>query len=292
LCSEAQRQLVKLRALVDETDRDGDTNASEREGAVYRAYSASRFGFEQALREWPDFAEARAGLRHTLRALARYELRMRRLDRARALLVDIDDEPSLEIEIAAVARTVEAEERERARLVDVGRSFLFRDGSRRLFVTGALLAMTPWLLFAFFAGSLVRTHELIVTPMRMALANVLPSVGFAVLALWLRKRDVFAGKTAAVSAACCAVIVAMWLVLRTSVTIDEGFVLSHCILLLDVVVGALFIRAVMALVAVPVLLSLPVLVALPDYVFEVNTATLVLVLVILAATWPRSAALK
>jgi serine/threonine-protein kinase len=298
LCNEAQRQLASLHALVDD-DRDAagavdrveppKARGAEREGAVYRAYSASRFGFEQALREWPEFTDARAGLRDALRTLARYELRMRRVDRARALLVDVDDEPSLEVELAAISRSLEAEEAERARLVSVGRSFLFRDGSRRLFITGASIAMAPWLAFAFFAGHLARAHDLIVTSTRMAAANLVPSLGFAALAVWMRKRDPHASNMGAMTSACCVGIVVMWFMLRsTDASIDVGFVIAHCIFLLDIVVGALFVQTAMASLAVPVLLSFPALLALPDYVFEINAATLVTVLVMLTALWPRS----
>ncbi|MBL8918080.1 MAG: serine/threonine protein kinase [Myxococcaceae bacterium] len=74
--------------------------------------SASRFGFTQALKEWPENELAKLGLRDSIEAAARFELSQGNLEAGRALVRELTDVPASLKE--AVAR-LEAAEAERAR---------------------------------------------------------------------------------------------------------------------------------------------------------------------------------
>lgn len=56
--------------------------------------SACRFGFMQALAEWPESATAREGLERTVRAAAWFEVKARNADAARALVRELKKPPS------------------------------------------------------------------------------------------------------------------------------------------------------------------------------------------------------
>jgi serine/threonine-protein kinase len=81
--------------------------------AIYRLLSECRFGFRQAIREWPDNRDAFEQLRECILEVARFELASQRLDAARALLSEVFDPPS---ELIARLRECEAlEQSEHAR---------------------------------------------------------------------------------------------------------------------------------------------------------------------------------
>jgi serine/threonine-protein kinase len=86
----------------------------EAERRLYTAFSACRFGFQQALREWPEHLEATDGLQAGLELMIGYELGRGALDAARALCRELPrPRPDLEARIAEAAR---AEQSEMARL--------------------------------------------------------------------------------------------------------------------------------------------------------------------------------
>ncbi len=90
LVAEAQEQLISLRAW--SYDEAAGLEASERVG-VYRAFGACRFGFEQALVQWPSFEVARVGEREALALMFMLELDWGNLDAAEALLTELDPIP-------------------------------------------------------------------------------------------------------------------------------------------------------------------------------------------------------
>ncbi len=75
LARAASERLASLEASPAEADRD----------ATYALLSECRFGFTQALKEWPENADARAGLSRCLEAGVRFELGQGNLPAARAL---------------------------------------------------------------------------------------------------------------------------------------------------------------------------------------------------------------
>lgn len=62
---------------------------------VYPLLSECRFGFSQALREWPENAAARRGLSRCIEATAHFELARGNLAAARALIDELEDVPAL-----------------------------------------------------------------------------------------------------------------------------------------------------------------------------------------------------
>jgi eukaryotic-like serine/threonine-protein kinase len=58
--------------------------------AVSSAYTASLFGFEQALQAWPENTEARTGLQSAYRQMAGYQITRKNLDHAAALIAKLD----------------------------------------------------------------------------------------------------------------------------------------------------------------------------------------------------------
>ncbi len=81
--------------------------------AVYRLLSECRFGFSQAMREWPENVEAQRQLEDSLVEVARFELECGRLAATRALLSELPSPPA---ELSARLHAQEAREQdERAR---------------------------------------------------------------------------------------------------------------------------------------------------------------------------------
>jgi hypothetical protein len=85
LVSEAQEGLARLRTLLATPDADRD--------AIYRQLGACRFGFQQALRSWPEHRPAQRGLRDAVAAVATAELEQDALSAAEALLRELSDPP-------------------------------------------------------------------------------------------------------------------------------------------------------------------------------------------------------
>lgn len=107
LSAAAQERLTTLLATLQSTDKEN----------AWALMSECRFGFSQALREWPENQQARQGLRDCLVAMARHELGERNLVAARALLSELGDVPAeLTEQLQALERTARADERERAHL--------------------------------------------------------------------------------------------------------------------------------------------------------------------------------
>ncbi len=91
LTAEADARAAGLAALLGEP-------VGEREaGAIHAHFSAARFGYEQALREWPENAAARDGLQGSLEAMVRHELD-RGEDEAAAVFLAELPRPSQELE--------------------------------------------------------------------------------------------------------------------------------------------------------------------------------------------------
>ncbi len=107
LAQAATERLTQLKATLGTTDAD----------AVYPLLSECRFGFTQALREWPDNDVARRGLADCIEATARYELERGNLAAARALLSELEQvPPALHAQLTQLERRVSDERRNVARV--------------------------------------------------------------------------------------------------------------------------------------------------------------------------------
>jgi serine/threonine-protein kinase len=112
LASAAEERLLTLLATMQSTTPD----------RVYPLLSECRFGFQQALREWPENEVARLGLGRCLQATASFELSRGRLDAARALVAELTEVPeALAKELAAAEKEEAAKAKERARLENLRR---------------------------------------------------------------------------------------------------------------------------------------------------------------------------
>ncbi len=186
LVAEATVRLEQLVAVVA-------GQAPERGRAVYQLYAESRFGFQQALRIWPDNEEARAGMERALVAMVSFAVDAGDAQAA-ALLSGQLQGPHVELRarLAALEDRVRAEGVELSRLRHLARDLDAETASRprRVFVAvSAVLgaALVP-LQLRFEGGTSVVD--------RIAFALAMP-VGFLVIAgaaTWLGRRRVFASR--------------------------------------------------------------------------------------------------
>ncbi len=107
LARATEARLQTLLATLQSTERDH----------VYPLLSECRFGFTQALREWPENEAARRGLSRCLEETARFEISLGNLAAARVLLAELNEIPAeLQAAVAALERTAKESERRHARL--------------------------------------------------------------------------------------------------------------------------------------------------------------------------------
>jgi len=107
--------LESLHAQIGRASASTDAPTALRE--IDRGLIEARFGFSQALREWPENDDARRGLREALALAVTHEVRRSGLEAARALLAEIDDPPpSIVAEVDALEIDVADKEGEQARL--------------------------------------------------------------------------------------------------------------------------------------------------------------------------------
>jgi eukaryotic-like serine/threonine-protein kinase len=107
LARAADERLQTLLATLQSTSREN----------VYPLLSECRFGFSQALREWPENAVARAGLTRCLEATARHELSQGNLVAVRALLSELEHVPAdLVSALAQLEKDAAETQRRQARL--------------------------------------------------------------------------------------------------------------------------------------------------------------------------------
>jgi len=124
-------QALTAASLAPEADRS----------ILYSLISESRFGFTQALREWPENQAAREGLRGCLAAAARWEVANGNAAAARALLNELGQAPA---ELEAAVKALELAETSRraseARIRHLSKELDPRVSLRqRLLLVGALV---------------------------------------------------------------------------------------------------------------------------------------------------------
>ena len=103
-------------------DRAMDAIEVEPAAAQARAIEECRFGYREALREWPDNPDAMRGLRRCALATVRLEIGRRDAIAARAALAELVDRPrDLMGELASLESALAADEAERDRLRQLAR---------------------------------------------------------------------------------------------------------------------------------------------------------------------------
>ncbi len=112
------RGSVKLAKAADESLQSLlSTLQSTGHEKVYPLLSECRFGFTQALREWPDNETARHGLARCIEATARFEIDQGNLVAARALIGELEQvPPELHAALALLEKSAADTQRRQARL--------------------------------------------------------------------------------------------------------------------------------------------------------------------------------
>jgi hypothetical protein len=123
--------------------------------------SASRFGFEQALREWPENELAKLGLHDSIEAAARFELGQGNLEAGRALVNELRDVPgSLRQALQRVEASAAERERRDQRVTSLARELdpSVSEAQRRRFTILMIIATTTVVVGANFSerGKMVR----------------------------------------------------------------------------------------------------------------------------------------
>ncbi len=131
LTAEATTRLQSLEAACRSTAPDIE--------AVASAFSACRFGFQQALREWPGNDDARVGLTRAIEAMVRFELARGSARAAQVHLAELGT--TNDTLTAEVTREVEAEEARQKRLHSLELAMDPRTGSTPRFLAAAILGV-------------------------------------------------------------------------------------------------------------------------------------------------------
>lgn len=149
LADEAHERLTRLEALLRESDDDEAPDDLKR---AYQLVTECRFGFAQALKEWPDNVPARAGLMRTVAEAVDLELRQGHVQVAEALLTELGTPPEALRERVRLARKAQArtraeDERLRALAHDQDSSVAGHERTRGLAaLSGAAVAIAVFAL--------------------------------------------------------------------------------------------------------------------------------------------------
>ncbi len=146
LASEAETSTSKLvQAIAHPT---GDPAAHRTR--VYQLFGAARFGFQEALRAWPENAMAREGLTRAAVTMIDYELAGGDPRAAMALLAEVDaPDPALRKRVDEALEEKALEEKQRETFARIGRELdpsLGRGGRTAVVaILGVIWALTPFL---------------------------------------------------------------------------------------------------------------------------------------------------
>jgi serine/threonine-protein kinase len=177
LSSESAARFERLERLLDGPNAGDEGSAIE----IQKLFVECRFGYEEALRQWPACAEARLGLSRALERMAAHELDHGNLKAAAVLLGQLDAPPA---ELVARLETLRARlAEEQAHLESLRHLGREADKSVGRGVRSAILAAMGviWTLFYFALGFLWR-HEVFTHPHAVFLAVNVAYGGFLVLA--------------------------------------------------------------------------------------------------------------
>jgi serine/threonine-protein kinase len=184
LAMEAEESLSALRVEIAASTAlaPGAAATSEVRSRLHHLFGECHFGFQAALRSWPENAAAREGLLRATSLLVIHELEKGDLESASILLRGLADPPAeLAARVAAAEALARAEEErrralERSHNPEIGR----RKRAVSALVFGVLLSIMPLLIRQPLAGT-TPTH------LKLALIPLGPLAVLAVLGLWMRR---------------------------------------------------------------------------------------------------------
>lgn len=156
--------------------------------ALDRALTEARFAFVQALRDWPENEDAKAGLSRCLRRAIEHELGRENAGAARALFAELKDaDPALAGRIDALEKLLERRraEAERLKRLEADQDLGVGGRARNVAVTGLILLASLISLFVLVqTGGSTRAVE---GPELVAISSVICGACVAALVV-LRKR--------------------------------------------------------------------------------------------------------
>jgi serine/threonine-protein kinase len=231
LAEAAHQRLDELAVLLQGEDPDPVL--------VSAAFTASSFGFEQALESWPENLAAKTGLQGALTRMAAFEIARGNLDHAEALIVRIDDRGTLPDDLVA-ARANHAERLQLERDQD------WRVSAReRVIFWGALNVFGAIFTLAILSGSVGDLSHL--TPLNLVMFAVVFWIGALVLIAigrkWLYSNALNAGITNAVIAVGFMIVthrVLQWLFMGNDISTIlavDALIMASCTSTLNGVVG-------------------------------------------------------
>ncbi len=136
----AQRQLDQLKRLL-ELARDGDIDAVGLE-RLQALVTEARFGFGQALHDWPENRRAEQGLQRALELAIEFELRRENLQAATALLRSLKTErPKLAMQVEELAERMRERGDASARLEELERENMLRGTDLRRSISFAVTGL-------------------------------------------------------------------------------------------------------------------------------------------------------
>jgi hypothetical protein len=179
LSEAAEAQLELLRVAVD--------NRSVRNAEVQQLFVQARFGFEAALRQWPESPDALAGLTRCLGVMIDYELNCRRPEAAAALLGALP-RPDAE-RLARVKRLEEELGREQDRLTAMERDYDPRVGAPDRTRAYRMVAIATLVLTTGLALQRVLSSDLSPPSTgRLALVGAFVLLIMSAIIAWWRRR--------------------------------------------------------------------------------------------------------
>jgi serine/threonine-protein kinase len=135
---EASRRLAELSSQMEA----GGGPAEAQAPATQRLFTECRFGFQQALAEWPDNQRAREGLQLTLELMIEVEIAQRSPAAAAALLSELPEaNADLEARVSALRRSLSEEQAEFEHLRRIRRAIDVGLGTRTRSLLCLLLAL-------------------------------------------------------------------------------------------------------------------------------------------------------
>ncbi len=154
--------------------------------AQSRAIEECRFGYREALREWPDNPDAVRGLRRCALATVQLEIGRRDAMAARAALAELPDRPrDLVDAVARLEASLAADDAERDRLLRIAHDADPTVGAP----TGVLMFVTLLVVASSFTVYVVRVHRTgTVGPTALVLFPALTVVGAVVFMVLFRRQ--------------------------------------------------------------------------------------------------------
>jgi|APLak6261675434_1056106.scaffolds.fasta_scaffold00358_8 serine/threonine-protein kinase len=180
LARAADERLQTLLATLQSTSHD----------KVYPLLSECRFGFTQALREWPDNEVARRGLSRCVEATARYEIAQGNLTAARALISELEVvPPELHEALVKLEHSAAEAQRRHARLEHLSQEMDPRVAFRQR--VQAFVATTVGILLVVFLPLFFPAAKQALSTLGRWYLSVLMAgvMVFFVLAMWVGRKE-------------------------------------------------------------------------------------------------------